>query len=117
MALPRPQRIRRTAEFGAVRTGGRTSRGRLLTLGILPLETGPSRAGFAVTRKVGNAVVRNRTRRRLQSILARWLPQLAKPCLVVTIPRPAAAAVSAAALEEDWLRTARRAGLLPAASP
>jgi ribonuclease P protein component len=113
MALPRPQRIRRTGEFGLVRAKGRTCRGKLVTIGLLAMAEGPSRAGFAVTRKVGNAVVRNRTRRRLQMVLARWLPLLRGNYLVVTIPRPVAATVTAAELEGDWVRTMRRAGLLP----
>lgn len=38
-----------------------------LVLQALPRDDGgPARLGFTVTRKVGNAVVRNRTRRRLK---------------------------------------------------
>lgn len=113
MALPRPQRIRRTAEFSAVRSKGRSWKGRYLTIGLLPLETGPPRAGFAVTRKVGNAVTRNLVRRRLQAIVAQAIPSIPRPCLVVTIPRPSAATIPFAQLAADWQQTARRAGLIP----
>ena len=38
-----------------------------LVLQALPrADAGPARLGFTVTRKVGNAVIRNRTRRRLK---------------------------------------------------
>ena len=38
-----------------------------LVLQALPRDdTGPARLGFTVTKKIGNAVVRNRTRRRLK---------------------------------------------------
>lgn len=40
-------------------------------------DIGPARVGFTVTKKVGNAVVRNRTRRRLKEaarLLFRELP-------------------------------------------
>ena len=116
MARPRPHRIRRTLEFAAVRQQGRSWKGRHVTIGLLPLENGPPRAGFAVTRRVGNAVTRNLVRRRLQAILALSLADVPHPCLVVTIPRPSAAAVPFSELAADWKKTARRAGLLPATS-
>ncbi|MEM7425814.1 MAG: ribonuclease P protein component [Pseudomonadota bacterium] len=39
----------------------------------------PARVGFTVTRKVGNAVIRNRVRRRLREAARLELSQLAKP--------------------------------------
>lgn len=39
----------------------------------------PPRFGFTVTRQIGNAVVRNRIRRRLRSIVADLPPGLARP--------------------------------------
>ncbi len=40
---------------------------------------GPPRVGFTATRKVGNAVVRNRARRRLRAVAAALLPTLGVP--------------------------------------
>ena len=52
--------------------------------------TGP-RFGFTVTKKMGNAVVRNRIRRRLRAAVADLAPQLADPTFdyVVLARRPA----------------------------
>jgi ribonuclease P protein component len=36
-------------------------------------DAAPARLGFTVTKKVGNAVVRNRTRRRLKEAARLWL--------------------------------------------
>lgn len=67
-------RLRKRAEFLAVRTGERR-RGRLFLMEVKKrdpelseqLKTGDSpRVGFTVTKKNGNAVVRNRIRRRLK---------------------------------------------------
>lgn len=64
-----PPRLRRRAEFLAVRKGGKR-RGRLFLLEVLARgDDGPARAGFTVTKKVGNAVQRNRVRRRLKEAL------------------------------------------------
>ncbi len=67
MPLPAaPKRLRKRAEFLAVRRGEKR-RGRLFLVEVLARgDDGPPRVGFTVTKKVGNAVVRNRVRRRLR---------------------------------------------------
>jgi ribonuclease P protein component len=69
MSSVAPRRLRRRAEFLAVRRGEKR-RGRLFLLEVLDrADGGDPRAGFTVTKKVGNAVVRNRVRRRLKEAL------------------------------------------------
>lgn len=61
-----PQRLRKRAEFLAVRAGEKR-RGRLFLLEALARkDDGAPRIGVTVTKKVGNAVVRNRIRRRIK---------------------------------------------------
>lgn len=61
-----PERLRKRAEFLAVRRGQRR-RGRFFLLEVLDRGDGRSpRVGFTVTKKSGNAVERNRIRRRLK---------------------------------------------------
>jgi ribonuclease P protein component len=58
-------RLTKRAEFLAVRQGEKR-RGRLFLLEVLDRgDAGEPRVGFTVTKKVGNAVTRNRIRRRL----------------------------------------------------
>jgi ribonuclease P protein component len=62
-----PTRLKRRAEFLRVAAKGRKAAVHSLVLQAMPREdSGPARLGFTVTKKVGNAVVRNRTRRRLK---------------------------------------------------
>ncbi len=62
-----PQRLKRRAEFLRVAAKGRKAPVPGLVLQALARDDGgPARLGFTVTKKVGNAVVRNRTRRRLK---------------------------------------------------
>ncbi|PSJ57379.1 ribonuclease P protein component [Pseudaminobacter soli (ex Li et al. 2025)] len=64
--FPSPLRLRKRAEFLAVRRGEKR-RGRLFLMEVLDRGTSDApRVGFTVTKKVGNAVVRNRIRRRLK---------------------------------------------------
>lgn len=61
-----PKRLRKRAEFLAVRAGEKR-RGRLFLLETRDRgEGGEARFGLTVTKKVGNAVTRNRIRRRLK---------------------------------------------------
>lgn len=63
----KPTRLTRRAEFLRVAAKGRRAPVHGLVLQALAREdSAPARLGFTVTKKVGNAVVRNRTRRRLK---------------------------------------------------
>jgi len=64
-----PVRLKNRAEFLLVR-GGEKRRGPFFLLEVLTHRgDAPPRVGFTVTKKVGNAVVRNRVRRRLREAL------------------------------------------------
>ena len=73
-----PERLKRRAQFLRVAATGRKAPVHGLVLQSLARDDeGPARIGFTVTRKVGNAVIRNRTRRRLKEaarLLLRELP-------------------------------------------
>ena len=69
MANRPPKRLRKRAEFLAVRAGEKR-RGRLFLLEALKRpDSDASRIGITVTKKVGNAVVRNRVRRRIKEAM------------------------------------------------
>ena len=63
------RRLKKRSEFLAVRNGEKR-RGRLFLLEVLARgDDKPPRVGFTVTKKAGNAVKRNRIRRRLKEAL------------------------------------------------
>ena len=64
-----PKRLLKRAEFLAVRRGEKR-RGRLLLVEVLDRgDSEAPRVGYTVTKKVGNAVERNRVRRRLREMV------------------------------------------------
>ncbi|MEO8458265.1 MAG: ribonuclease P protein component [Chloroflexota bacterium] len=68
MGLRRDLRLRRRSDFDAVFKGGRIWADQLLVLRTLPNSLDHNRYGFVTSKKLGGAVVRNRTRRRLREI-------------------------------------------------
>ena len=76
------------------------------------------RVGFTVSRKVGNAVARNRVRRRLREIARMVIPAEARPDLdYVLVGRQAALERDFAALRQDLLEALKRLRALGTATP
>ena len=77
--IGRTQRLRNSREYAAVREGGTPFRSRSAILVVLPRPGEPTRVGFIASKRgVGNAVQRNRARRRLREILRRRWPRVAE---------------------------------------
>ncbi|MFC4018503.1 ribonuclease P protein component [Micromonospora sp. GCM10011542] len=120
--LTAAQRLRRSTDFAAaVRGGRRAGRGAVvvhLTVPVTPDPTTstspepardtdaeqssvPARAGFVVSKAVGNAVVRNRVKRRLRALVRERLPELPAGSTLVVRALPAAAEASYPRLGAD----------------
>lgn len=110
-----PQRLKRRAEFLRVAAQGRKIPLTGLVLqALVRSDCAPARLGFTVTRKVGNAVVRNRTRRRLKEaarLLLRTTP--VQGVDLVLIGRAATRRRKFVTLMDDLRRALGRAGLTP----
>ena len=63
------ERLRRRTDFRAAAAGMRASAGAFVVQARRRAEDGPVRIGFTVSRQVGNAVERNRVRRRLREVV------------------------------------------------
>jgi ribonuclease P protein component len=104
---------------------GRTGGSQHLSVRLRPTRVGYVRVGFVVSRKVGNAVVRNRIRRRLREALRSHLVACAAAGRrasydLLVIVRPSAAAADfhtlAAALQRALDRALEKGGASGAAS-
>jgi ribonuclease P protein component len=102
--LAAAQRLRRSTDFAAaVRGGRRAGRGAVVVHLLLdePAQASTARAGFVVSKAVGNAVVRNKVRRRLRHLVRSRLSALPTGALLVVRALPAAASASYVALGAD----------------
>ena len=106
------KRLLKRTDFERVRREGSFVRGNLLSLGCLEVDRDEVRAGFVTSRRIGNAVTRNRVRRRMRDIFRRHQEEIRKPCDLVTVANPAGARATFAELEHEWLRLAKRASIL-----
>jgi ribonuclease P protein component len=63
------ERLKQRADFLAAATGAKISAAAFVLQARKRVDNGPARFGFTVSKKVGNAVERNRVRRRLREIV------------------------------------------------
>jgi ribonuclease P protein component len=107
--LPRAHRLTESDSFRrAVRTG-RKAGSRTLVVHLL-VEPGdhPAQAGFVVSRAVGNAVTRNRVKRRLRHLAREQLDALPVAGVLVVRALPAAAGAPFDELRADLARCCQR---------
>lgn len=90
-------RLFRAASRHGSRCGSRT----LVAHLWVEAPAGPPRVGLVVARTVGNAVVRNRVKRRLRHLAREHVSSLPGSCVLVVRALPAAGTASASALAVD----------------
>ena len=92
--MRREYRLRKRADFICLRREGRFFRGALCLLSCLPNDLPHNRYGVVASKRLGNAVIRNRTRRRLREAARLMDHELRQGQDVLLIAREAGAAAS-----------------------
>lgn len=113
-----PNRLKRRADFLRVARAGRKAVARGVVMQAAPGTGDRIGLGFTVTRRVGNAVVRNRVRRRLKAAAAIVMPEAAAPGFdYVLIGRAATLDRPFASLVGDLNSALRRLNCLRSPNP
>ena len=114
-SFSRDDRLRKRREFEECYASGVRVSGRHLQVFLLAgAPGGRPRLGISVPRRVGNAVERNRVRRRLREIFRRSRHLIGqREARLVINARPSASGISFQELSEDYARTLTRAAARP----
>lgn len=112
--MERSSRLRRNEDFQRVRREGRSFAAPWLVLMVARNELATTRYGFAVGKRIGKAVVRNRVKRRLREVLRLRRDTVAAGWDVVLIARDPLTHVTFEQLDQAVAQLLRRAHLLRA---
>lgn len=118
MSLPRERRLRRSDDITRTVRGGRRTRSGAVVLHTRARTDEPPgpgvRVAFVCPRAVGNAVVRNRTRRRLQDAVNRLCAagELCRDLDMVIRLLPGSGEVGFTELDQSLRRSLEKAGVL-----
>lgn len=109
----RAARVKQGRDFARIRQEGRRLAHGCLIANWLRVEPpARSRLGVITAAKIGGAVIRNRARRLLRESYRLHQLELLQAIDLVLVARPSIAGKSMAEVENDFLTTLRKAGLL-----
>lgn len=108
--MKREERLTKPRQYTQVYSQGESWPSRFLVMRVLPNYLTVSRYGFSVSKRVGNAVTRNKMKRRLKEIVR--TEQVKPGWDIVYIVRPAAAVTDFSILKASAEALLLRAGLL-----
>jgi ribonuclease P protein component len=113
-ALPRQARLKHTSEFRHVYDHGRPERGRNVVLLVHRLDPPAiARAGVVASRKVGDAVRRNRAKRLMREAFRKVRGEINAPAHLVLVATRSCPKASAPDVAAELRTLLHRAGLLP----
>jgi ribonuclease P protein component len=105
-------RVRQNSRFQEIRRQGKSYKNRYLVLCALENDLDYSRFGFSVSTRIGNAVVRNRIKRRLREIVRLHMEEIELGWDIVFIARQLTRNATYQELDAACARLLRRAHLL-----
>jgi len=108
----RRHRLRSNQRFQEVRRKGKSVSDRILVLCYYPNQLAHSRFGFSVSKRVGNAVTRNRIKRRLREATRLKIDQIEPGWDLVFIARNPIRHANYHQMDDACARLLRRAHLL-----
>ena len=108
--MERRYRLQKNKAFQYVYHRGRSADCRDLVM--LVAKGRGMKVGFSVSKKVGNAVTRNKVKRRLRECFRPYLGDV-KSGLYVVVARPSAATASFSSLQKDVRYLLKKHGVLP----
>ena len=115
--FPKEARVRKRREFLQIQNAGRRVATRHFLVVYACSGDGPPRLGITVTKKIGNAVARNRIKRAVREAFRREAATLHRGASLVVIARDGSARLGAVTTAEELLPAMRSIGSATASAP
>lgn len=110
--LSKVNRLKKRYQFNYIYKNGTHFTSSALVLYVATSRTKSIKVGFAVTKKLGKAVVRNTIKRRLREIVRNQLPNLKQNYNIIIVARENVANFSFEALSKQFLDLAIKADIV-----
>lgn len=110
--LKRVNRLKKRYQFNYVYKNGSHVSSNAMVLYFLPSKTKSIKVGFAVTKKLGKATVRNLVRRRLREIVRISLPNLKQNYNIILVARENILNFSFDELQKEYNTLIKKADIL-----
>ena len=110
--LKKQNRLKKRKEFGYIYKHGSYSACKTLSIIYCPAYAKPIKIGFSVSSKIGNAVVRNRVKRQLRSIVSSMLKNLNDKYNYIFVARIGIESCDYLQIQKSVIYCLNRAGLL-----
>ncbi len=110
--LKKDNRLKKKYQFNYVYKSGEHFSDKAIVLYVTPSKTKSIKVGFAVTKKIGHAVTRNKIRRRLREIVQKHLPNFKQNYNIIVVAREGIVDFSFDELEKEFVCLIKKAKLL-----
>lgn len=110
--MEKKYRLRKNMEFKRVFSGGKNYWNRNLILYVRKNKLDESRYGITITKKIGNAVVRNKIRRRIKEIYRLNLNRIKNGYDLIFVPKKNIVDLSFKELESAVIHILKISGML-----
>lgn len=112
--LQRSLRLRQKSLYKKVFAHGKSYPGKYV---VVYIAQGPAKFGFIASKKVGNAVVRNRAKRLMREVVRRHLPEIKENTQIICIARSSIRGLSYTQVESSILKSLKRARVFNGGHP
>ncbi|MFD0716178.1 ribonuclease P protein component [Paenibacillus sp. GCM10027626] len=113
--MQRKLRLRKREDFSRIYRHGKSfANGQFVVYWSRQPKAEPFRLGVSASKKIGNAVVRNRMRRLVKEIIRHQADRITDQLDIIIIVRKAAVGMKMKELERSMLHVLKRSGLLKA---
>ena len=110
--MRREYSLRRNEEFRYVYRRGKSVSDKYFVLIYVKTKTPHLKVGFSVSKKVGNAVCRNKLKRRMKEAFFSMLSDVSKKSLIVFVPRNNASTIEHTQILSSMGKLLKKAGLM-----